>query len=93
MSKKGWRRKIRRTRKIMRINNEQYQDWKKRKSDNDANNTSDLLQRLALDWPSPQLQATWHYVHLATHHADADYVASADAAVVIAAARTGHGAT
>ena len=62
-------------------------------SDNDANNTSDLLQRLALDSPSPQLQATWHYVHLITHHADADYVASADAAVVIAAARTGHGAT
>ena len=62
-------------------------------SDNDANNTSDLLQRLALDSPSPQWQATWHYVHLTTHHADADYVASADAAVVIAAARTGHGAT
>ena len=32
MSKKGWRRKIRRTRKIMRINNKQYQDWKKRKA-------------------------------------------------------------
>jgi hypothetical protein len=32
VSKKGWRRKIRRTRKIMRINNEQYQDWKKRKA-------------------------------------------------------------
>ena len=63
------------------------------KSDNDANNTSDLLQRLALDSPSPQLQATWHYVPLTTHHADADYVASADAAVVIAATRTGHGAT
>ena len=63
------------------------------KSDNDANNTSDLLQRLSLDSPSPQLQATWHYVHLTTHHADADYVASADAAVVIAATRTGHGAT
>ena len=63
------------------------------KSNNDANHTRDLLQRLALDWPSPQLQATWHYVHLTTHHADADYVASADAAVVIAAARTGHGAT
>ena len=63
------------------------------KSDNDANNTSDLLQRLALDSPSPQLQATWHYVHLNTHHADADYVASADDAVVIRPARTGHGAT
>ena len=32
VSKRGWRRKIRRTRKIMRINNEQYQDWKKRKA-------------------------------------------------------------
>ena len=63
------------------------------KSKNDAKHTRDLLQRLALDWPSPQLQATWHYVHLTTHHADADYVASADAAVVIAATRTGHGAT
>ena len=63
------------------------------KSKNDANHTRDLLQRLALDWPSPQLQATWHYAHLTTHHADADYVASAAAAVVIAATRTGHGAT
>ena len=63
------------------------------KSDNDANNTSDLLQRLSLDSPSPQLQATWHYAHLTTHHADADYVASAAAAVVIAATRTGHGGT
>ena len=62
------------------------------KNKNDAKHTRDLLQRLALDWPSPQLQATWHYVHLTTHHADADYVASADAAVVIAATRTGHGA-
>ena len=77
----------------MRINNEPYQEWKKRKSDNDANNTSDLLQRLTLDSPSQQLQATWHYAHLTTHHVDADYVASAAAAVVIAAARTGRGAT
>ena len=64
------------------------------KSKNDAKHTRDLLQRLALDSPSPQLQATWHYAHLTTHHADADYVASAAAAaVVIAATRTGHGAT
>ena len=56
----------------MRINNEQYQDWKKIKATHVQQNSCALLQRVALDEPSPQEHwklATWHYVHLATHRA------------------------